>query len=108
MDRVIIGLLEKVKINGKETLAKIDTGADRNSMDMKLAATLNLGPIIRTTSIKSSHGSSIRPVVKAELEIKGEKIIAEFNLTNRAHMKYPILIGKKVLIKKGFLIDPSK
>lgn len=107
MEKTIIGLIEKVKINGKETTAKIDTGADRNSMDIKLAAELNLGPITRTTRIKSSHGDSVRPVIKAELEIKNKKIQTSFNLTNRSHMKCPVLIGKEVL-KKGFIIDPSK
>ena len=107
MEKIILGLIEKVKINGKEIIAKIDTGADRNSIDTKLAAELNLGPITQTTKITSSHGDSIRPVVQAELEIKNKKIQTQFNLTNRTHMKCPVLIGKEVL-KKGFIIDPSK
>ncbi len=30
-----------------------------------------------------------------------------FSIADRAHMKYKVLIGKNIL-KKGFLIDPSK
>jgi len=107
MEKTIIGLIEKVKINGTEIIAKIDTGADRNSIDTKLAAELSLGPIKKTTKIKSSHGDSLRPVVEVELEIKNKKLKTSFNLTNRSHMKCPVLIGLEVL-KKDFIIDPSK
>ena len=103
----IIGLIEKVKINGKEVLAKIDTGADRSSLDKKLAKNLGLNNIIKTMRIKSSHGRSVRPVIEADLELKGRTFKARFNLADRSHMKYPILIGKKIL-RQGFLIDPSK
>ena len=88
-------------------LAKIDTGAQHNSISMKLASELKLGPVVRTAIIKNAHGKAVRPVVKAVIEIKGEKIESEFNLSNRENMKYPILIGMSVL-KNGFLIDPSQ
>ena len=110
MDKIVIGIIEKVKIKGKkekELLAKVDTGAHHNSMNMKLASELKLGPITRTAIIKNAHGKVVRPVVKATIEIKGKIIESEFNLSNREHMKYPILIGLNVL-KQGFLIDPSK
>ena len=102
-----LGLIEKVKINGKEVLAKIDTGADLCSIDKKLAKELDLNNFVKTAKIKSSHGKTIRPVVEAELEIKDEKIKTHFNLADRSQLKYPVLIGKSVL-KKGFIIDPSK
>ncbi len=101
----IIGLVEKVKINGKEVLAKIDTGADQCSLDRTLAKELNINNILKTTSVKSAHGKSIRPVVEAELEIKDKKLKVNFNLADRSHLKYLILIGKSVL-KKGFMIKP--
>lgn len=106
MQKKIIGLIEKIKIKNQEVLAKMDTGADRNSIDSTLAAELKLGPIVKTTKVKSSHGSSLRPVIKTEIEIKGKKIKTTFSLTTRKHMKYRVLIGKKTL--KGFLIDPEK
>lgn len=106
MQKPIIGLIEPVKIKGKEVLAKIDTGADKNSIDSGLAGELKLGPIVKTIRIKSSHGSSIRPVIQAEIQIKNKKIKTTFNVTTRKHMKYKILIGKKIL--NGFLIDPEK
>ena len=109
MDKIVIGVIEKVKIKGKTTieiLAKIDTGAQHNSISMKLASELELGPVIKTAIIKNVHGKAVRPVVKATIEIKGKVIESEFNLSNRENMKYPLLIGMSVL-KNGFLIDCS-
>ncbi|MBI2663155.1 ATP-dependent zinc protease [Candidatus Woesearchaeota archaeon] len=110
MDKIIVGIIEKIKIKGKkdkEVLAKIDTGAQHNSINMKLASELKLGPIVRTAIIRNAHGKVVRSVVRATIEIKGKTIESEFNLSNREHMKYHVLIGMNVL-KEGFLIDPSK
>jgi len=103
---ITIGLIEKVKINGKEILAKIDTGADRCSLDKTLAKEMGLNNIVKTMQVKSSHGKSIRPVVQASLEIKGKKFKANFNLADRSNLKYPVLIGNSIL-KKGFVIKPQ-
>ena len=103
-----IGLIEKVKLNGKDVMAKIDTGAERNSVDTKLAAELWLGPIIGVKNFINAHGKTTRPIVKGSLEIGGKKIRASFNLFDRRKLKYRILIGKKTLKTCGFLIDPKK
>ena len=107
MPKPILGLIEKVKINGKIVKAKIDTGAQGNSVDIKLAQKLRLGPIVKTYNVKSSLGKGRRPAVSVELEIKGKKITTIFNISDRKHMKYNVLIGQRVL-KQGFLVDVSK
>ena len=107
MEKTIVGLVEKVKIKGKEALARIDTGAEHSSIDKDLSQKLELGPILRTILIKSASGQKRRTVVETELEIKGKVIKSKFNIANRKHMKYKILIGQNIL-KQGFLIDPSK
>jgi len=107
MEKTIVGLVEKVKINGKEVTARIDTGAEHSSIDKDLSKRLELGPILRTMLIKSASGQTRRPVVEAEMEIKGKVIKSKFNIANRKHMKYKVLIGQNIL-KQGFLIDPSK
>ena len=107
MEKTIVGLVEKVKINGKEVTARIDTGAEHSSIDKDLSTRLKLGPILRTMLIKSASGQTRRPVVEAEMEIKGKVIKSKFNIANRKHMKYKVLIGQNIL-KQGFLIDPSK
>ncbi len=107
-----VGLTEKVKITGpkgksKILKARIDTGATISSIDSKLAARLNLGPIIRTKLVKSASGNSSRPVMKARIKVAKKELEADFTIADRSHMKYAVLIGQNIL-KKGFLIDPSK
>lgn len=107
MGKTIVGLVEKVKINGKEVTARIDTGAEHSSVDKDLASRLKLGPVLKTVFIKSASGRAKRPVVEAEVKIKGKAIKSRFNVANRKHMRYKVLIGQNIL-KHGFLIDPSK
>jgi hypothetical protein len=110
--KTVLGLVEKVTLIGskkekKTVLARIDTGATKSSIDVNLAANLNLGPIIRSKMVKSAQGSKLRPVIEASLTLAGKKIKAEFSLADRTHMKYMVLIGQNIL-KHGFLIDPVK
>lgn len=109
--RVVVGLAEKASIHydkgGKNVIAKIDTGATKSSIDTSLAAELRLGPVIKSKLVKSAHGSKLRPIIEATIELAGKKIKSEFTLADRAHMKYRILIGQNIL-KDGFLIDPTK
>mgnify|MGYP001593868723 CR=1 FL=1 len=109
--RILIGLAERVSVyhhNGKKNVAaKIDTGATKSSIDTNLAAELKLGPVIKSKLIKSAHGSKLRPIIEATIELAGKTIKSEFTLADRAHMKYRILIGQNIL-KDGFLIDPTK
>ena len=109
--KVVIGLAEKVSIKydrgSKIVVAKIDTGATKSSIDTNLAAELRLGPVIKSKLVKSAHGSKLRPIIEAQIELAGKKIKSEFTLADRAHMKYRILIGQNIL-KDGFLIDPTK
>ncbi len=110
--KTVIGLIEAVVITGKsninkKVMAKIDTGATRSSIDIRLAGKLNIGPIIGTRLVKSAHGNSLRPMARLKLEIAGIKMHSKFTLSDRKHMKYCVLIGQNVL-KKKFLIDPSK
>jgi hypothetical protein len=113
-DKIIIGLTEKVTIysddkkKSKEVTARIDTGAASNSIDASLAADMNLGPIIRTTVVKSANGQSLRPVVDAEISIGDEHIKTTFTIADRSKMRYKILVGRKSLTKRNFLIDPNK
>jgi len=110
-NKKIIGLVEKIKIiakgKTKTLMAKIDTGASKSSMDVRLAADLNLGPVIKSKLIKSASGNKIRPVIETKIELAGKKAKEEFTLADRCHMKYRVLVGQNIL-KHGFLVDPSK
>jgi len=58
--------------------------------------------------IKSSNGiSELRYVVDSEIILFGETYITSFSLTDRSDMKYPILLGRK-LLSKNFLVDVTK
>ncbi|MBD3309795.1 hypothetical protein GF351_01100 [Candidatus Woesearchaeota archaeon] len=109
--KAIIGLTEKVTIISGKTkkaiAAKVDTGATRSSIDSRLAGELKLGPVLKTVLVKSANGKTIRPVVKAKVRIGRKTVTSEFTLADRRHMKYKVLIGKRIL-EKGFLIDPAK
>lgn len=109
--KTTIGLVEKILIIGKSkqkgVLAKIDSGATKSSLDKNLADELSLGPIIKSKVVKSVHGSRVRPVIEAEINLANKTIKAEFTIADRIHMKYPVLIGQDIL-KQGFLIDPNK
>lgn len=108
--KTIVGLTENIILVGrkrKRVVAKIDTGADKSSIDIRLAAELRLGPVVRTSFIKSASGSRVRPIISADVVFAGREMKVHFSIADRAHMKYRVLIGKNIL-KKGFLIDPSR
>ncbi|MDO8565763.1 MAG: sugar-transfer associated ATP-grasp domain-containing protein [Candidatus Moranbacteria bacterium] len=59
-----------------------------------------------TTSVQSSHGASYRPVVHIELVMDTLSIPARVSVIDRAHLEYPVIVGRKNLRK--FLIDVNK
>lgn len=110
-NKTVIGLIEPVIVLGpkgkKEVLARIDTGATKSSLDVKLAADLALGPILKAKLVRSAAGAGLRPVVKTKILLADKEITSEFTLADRSNMKYPVLIGQNIL-GEGFLIDPIK
>ena len=106
-NKILIGTVEPVLINGMRCLARIDTGATRSGICDSLVGDLNLGPAIKKVKVKSASGKSIRDVVEANIIIAGKKIKSTFTVSNRRHMKFDAIIGRNIL-KRGFLIDPLK
>ena len=107
MEKIILGQVEEVKINGFILKAKIDTGADRNSICNSLVNKLKMESTGKKAIIKSSNGTIRREIYAGTLQIKGRKFDTIFTVADRRHLKYDALIGKNIL-KQGFLIDPSK
>lgn len=59
-----------------------------------------------TVIVNSASGSTYRPTIKITVIMDGIIIPTKVTLINRAHLKYPIIIGKRNL--RRFLIDVSK
>ena len=109
--KTIVGLTADIKLLGskctKTVVARVDTGAEKSSVDLKLAAEVGLGTLVKTTIIKSAHGSTHRPVIMGRVVFAGKKMSSYFTVADRGHMKYRLLVGQNIM-KKGILIDPSK
>lgn len=65
-------------------------------------------PIHRTKVVKSSNGETEeRYVVKTAVKLFDKLLQAELSLTDRSEMRYPVLIGRK-LLNGRFLVDVSR
>ena len=108
---VVINRIENIVLNygdGEEKglAVKIDTGADRTSIDKKLVEELNFEYLNKTINIKSSHGETERPTVKLKFKLRDKEIKAIATVIDRSHLTYPMIIGYTDM--KGFLVDPNK
>lgn len=64
-------------------------------------------PIYKTKKIKSSNGSTEkRYIIRTVAHISGKELNIELSLTDRSEMRYPVLIGRK-LLNGHFLVDSS-
>ncbi len=111
-ETTVIGREETVTVSnpsGKrevEVLAKIDTGADRSSIDTKIAKQLGINlDSAKTIKIASSLGEERRPVVDLTLEFAGRRITTEATVADRSDRSSAMLLGQRDL--DGFLIDVS-
>jgi hypothetical protein len=58
--------------------------------------------------IRNSFGESeLRYVIKTQIKIFNRRIRAEFSLSDRGSLRFPILLGRKIL-RDRFLIDVTK
>lgn len=130
-DKIVIGRRELAWLPDfglAEVKAKVDTGAYTSSihvsscrledhllkvvfLDDKHAAFTGREMTFtkfRTKRVKSSTGQvQERFFVFGSIQIAGQQFNTEFSLTMRQGMRYPILLGRKVLNKR-FVVDTSK
>jgi hypothetical protein len=58
--------------------------------------------------VHNSFGEAeLRYVIKSRIRIHGRVIRAEFSLSNRGNLRFPVLLGRKIL-RHRFLIDVTK
>jgi len=59
-------------------------------------------------NVRSSNGRiEKRFIIKTKMVLGGRRRKTNVSLTNRGKMRFPVLVGRKVL-KNGFLVDVSK
>lgn len=106
--RLVIGLIEKVRVEGGKTYnAKVDTGADSSSIDTSIVEKLGLEYLGHKT-VRSALGRHRRPTVMVSIEFEGKTFNERFTVADRSNLKYKVLIGKDILKKERFLVDPCK
>lgn len=133
MGKEIIGKRETISILDLELYdldAKVDTGADSSALHCdhidisEKNGTVSFTlldevheayhgkrmtfPIYKIKKVKSSNGQiQMRPSIKVSVKFFGKKYKSVISLTNRADMKFPMLIGRRFLSGK-FLVDVSE
>ena len=114
--------------------AKVDTGAYTSAIhctDIHVAADAQQRPVLVVRlldpghaeadgcplafaefvlrDIRSSHGEvQERYVIRAVVRLYGEDFEAEFSLSDRSDMKYPVLLGRSLLRQGRFVVDVAK
>ncbi len=134
-DKVLIGRVEEVDFTELELFgvhAKIDTGAYTTALHCQDiyesrengVKVLYFKPLdkdhplyneqeIRVQKyarkkIKNSFGQiETRFIISTVIKIGDKQVDTEISLADRANMRYPVLLGRK-LLSKGFLIDVNK
>ncbi len=128
---LILGRSDRVDLPGlglTDIHAKIDTGAYTSSLhcsraevvDNKLEFVLMDEEHPEFTGMKftfdeydqreirsSSGEAQLRYIIKTTVKIHGKTYNTQFSLSDRDNMRFPVLLGRRVL-KKRFLIDVSK
>lgn len=107
-----IGYIEEVTVSGtrgsKTIYAKSDTGANRTSIDVQLAAEIGTGPIKNIVRIRSGSEkeSKTRPVVDTVIGIGGRQHTVSASVEDREHMDYPLLLGRDIL--EAYQVDVKR
>lgn len=127
----ILGRYDRVDLPGlglSDIHAKIDTGAYTSSLHCHSAQIVNgqlefilldeehpeftgmkfIADNFKIRNIKNSFGEVERRfVITTTIKIFNEEITSEFSLSNRGSLKFPILIGRKIL-RNRYLINVAK
>lgn len=128
----ILGRSEKVDfpdLGINDLMAKIDTGAYTSSIDCEQARVIHRdgGEVLEfvllhpgrkgytgeklfskefeRAKIKNANGKQERYVVYIDMIIKQERIKGRFSLANRSALRYPVLVGRRLLREGAFMVD---
>ena len=88
--------------------AKIDTGANRTSVDRSIAEKIGLlatSNVVEYREFFSGLGREQRPMVHCQLIIKGQSHSTTVSISDRSHMKHQIIVGRQDI--QSFLVKPA-
>jgi hypothetical protein len=127
----ILGRSDRVDLPGlglENIHAKIDTGAYTSSLHCSSAKVVN-GQLefvlldeehpeftgmkfkmykFTQREVKNSSGEAeLRYIIRTTIKLFNRKIRAEFSLSDREKLRFPVLLGRKIL-RNRFLIDVTK
>jgi hypothetical protein len=129
-EKQVIGWIERIAITSEGIImeAKVDTGADYSSVhaddvryfgregvcwvefvlrDRDGKQHVMQRPLIRMSRIKKkTTGFQERPVVEIEICVGERRQLAQVNLAQRGHFRYPLLLGRNFL-GTHYLVDPA-
>ncbi len=121
-EKTTIGEVEEVVLLKWDSkfAARIDTGANSTSLDArKLKIKDNFVEfkmrndkkvkleVLEYRYIRTSVGRELRPVVLLDICLGSLHLLTQVTLTDRSHLKYALLIGRRVL-KGNFVVDVSR
>ena len=128
----VLGRAERIDLpefNLVHIPAKVDTGAYSSSIDCekielrtdgdkKVLSFVLLRPgrdgytgdVLVTeqfdvTEVTNANGVQQRFVIYTDMIIEGEKTVCRFTLTDRAKLRYPVLIGRRFIREAGYMVD---
>ena len=107
-----LGVIETVYLVGGngtpiQIKAKIDSGAEKSSIDESLVDSLEPVNYIDEITITNANGQDIRKVIQLDMIIKGKRVSTEATIADREHLENKVLIGRETLSKTNFLINPN-
>ena len=130
--RIVFGAFECVsfpELNIEDVISKIDTGADSGAIHcvsieevrvkgkksvLRFLPMHNDNIVIETTDyirayVRGATGHRIRRyAIKTTVEFNGKQYSIRIGLSNRADMKYDVLIGRRFLAENNILVDVTQ
>jgi alpha-L-glutamate ligase-like protein len=110
-EKKVLGVIETVKLIHEGTEipieAKIDTGAYRTSIDETLIKSLGIQiDGNKKVFVRSASGQKYRSLTSITFELAGKKVTSTASTTDRSHLRYPMIVGRRDM--KGYLVDPDR
>lgn len=112
-ERTVVGRSESVVLSsntgelGINAMARLDTGADRSSLDKSLVDELGIDLThAPTISTASALGTEERKLVQISVDIAGATRLLEMSVTDRSARSFPVLLGVDAL--EGFVVDAAR